>query len=170
MEQFAGITLDEIGARYKNDHIRLIRDLMAAGLLCFIPPVCHGEMVIQPSRPWCWRCLNRDCQITTPVVTPGCFLFGRRKFYSVFKAAYLWVKEYSPNDIKREAGRLLMVVRQTWELQQGWSRLTKRPSARENTTVANDKEKAVFNGCKPCWRWSRTRRVSFLEKITCCDR
>jgi len=103
MEKFRNLTLDEIGARYKNNQILLVQHLMEAGLIQKIPPECHGVMVLDKSKPWLWRCPTR-CGKRKSVVTENCFLNKCRKFYDVFKALYMWVLGFPPRFIVRESG------------------------------------------------------------------
>ena len=103
MEHFLGLTLDEIGSRYKANHLLLVEHLMAAGLLSDTAPECHGKMRLHAGDPWRWRCQKRDCGKNCSVVTPDCFLYGRRRFYNVFKAAYLWCNEEPSKVIQKQA-------------------------------------------------------------------
>ena len=104
MERFVSITLDDFGARYKNNELALVSDLIDAGLL-HEPPLCHGKyMDIVESKPWHWRCTKWRCSKTVGVVTKDSFFFGFNDRYAVIKAAYLWCLEYSPIQIRQQCG------------------------------------------------------------------
>ena len=104
MQHFAGLTAFEIGKRYGNNEMLLVTHLMEAGLLDSGAPSCHGTMVLQPSRPWHWRCSERTCSKTRSVIDSDSFLSGNYKNLQVFLAAYLWATEKPPKQIIRETG------------------------------------------------------------------
>ena len=102
MERFLNLTLDELGARYMEDEVTLVCDLVDAGLL-HGPPTCHGSsMMIYASKPWHWRCTCRTCCKTVAVVTDDCFLKGFKDRYAVLKATYMWCYEFSPSQIRQQ--------------------------------------------------------------------
>ena len=103
LEHFRGLTLDLIGCRYRDNQMLLVEHLMAAGLLASDVPECHGKMGLYQGDPWRWRCSKRDCGKNISVVTEDCFLYGHRRFYNVFKAAYLWCNEHCSKVIQKEA-------------------------------------------------------------------
>ena len=103
MEHFAGVTMDIIGSRYRNNQLLLVQHLMDSDLLSSSPPICHGNMALYPGDPWRWRCTRRDCGKNCSVVTPGCFVHGHLRFYNVFKAAYLWSNDHPSKVIQKEA-------------------------------------------------------------------
>ena len=102
MDVFKDFTFTKI-VKYEEDQLIFVRDLMKAGLLNPVPPVCHDDMVVHGADPWHWRCVKRDCSKKNPVVT-GSFLDGKRKYISVFKALYLWAQGHAIKNIVREAG------------------------------------------------------------------
>ena len=51
MEHFLGLTLDEIGSRYKTNNLLLVEHLLVAGLLSDAAPECHGKMRLHASDP-----------------------------------------------------------------------------------------------------------------------
>lgn len=59
--------------------------------------------VLDATTPWLLRC-PIHCNNRQSVITPTCFLNGTKKYYSVFKALYMWVWEYPPKTIVRESG------------------------------------------------------------------
>ena len=93
MQHFAGLTAFKIGQRYGNDEMLLVTHLMETGLLDSAAPSCHGIMVLQPSRPWHWRCSERACSKTRSVLDSDSLLSGNYKNLQVFLAAYLWATE-----------------------------------------------------------------------------
>ena len=104
MERFYGLTLEQITLRYRENEFLLMQHLMDIGLVDSTAPACHGDMELCEHEAWFWRCTNSRCQRKKSVVTPGTFLFRRRKFYSVFKAVYIWVSEFPAKQIGKEAG------------------------------------------------------------------
>ena len=91
MDVFKNMTLLEIGRRYEDDQACLVRDLMAAKLLCSDPPpcpFCGGVMAAFPTKPW-WRCPVRTCSATVPRITKNCFLFGAKETLSEVGRAVL---------------------------------------------------------------------------------
>ena len=58
MEHFLGLTLDEIGSRYKTNNLLLVEHLMAAGLLSDAAPECQ-EMAM-PKKGLRKELLRRD--------------------------------------------------------------------------------------------------------------
>ena len=102
MERFLNLTLDEIGKRYKSNEKALAEDLIGAGIIGEAGK-CHGApMIITEARPWSWRCVDRSCSAHKSIVDERCFLFGYRKYYEVFKCAYMWVSEYNMKQIMQE--------------------------------------------------------------------
>jgi len=104
MEHFEGLTLDEIGYRYKHNQYLLCQHLMEAGLLkneaqC---EKCKTRMVHDTANPWKWRCPTK-CNNRQSVITEHCFLNSTRKYYNVFVAMYMWLMEYPMKIIIRES-------------------------------------------------------------------
>ena len=111
MDHFKGLNLDLNGSRYRENELLLVHHLMEAGLLRgpphHDPPVCqeHGNaLMLYPCQPWKWSCGTRKCSYKLSVITPECFLNGKSKFYSVFKALYLWANGHSLKVIVKESG------------------------------------------------------------------
>jgi len=86
MDRFSGLTLAILGSRYGCNQCLLVKDLVSAGLLKSAPTFssCSVTMVLYPSYPWKWCCPTRNCSSAKAVVTEGCFLHKKRKFFNVF--------------------------------------------------------------------------------------
>ena len=118
MNAFAGVSLEDIHAKYKLKQSALVADLRKAGLLPVTAPNCHGPMVVRGLRPYTWRCTDRSCKKEESLLKNS--LFGDcRKPYEAFKALYLWATEHCPKDILQEVNlspktlrKLLVVWRQ----------------------------------------------------------
>ena len=106
MDRFNGVTLAILGSRYGGNECLLVADLTSAGLLKPAPTCscCSVTMDLYPSEPWKWCCPTKNCSNGKAVVTEGCFLYKKRKFFNVFPDLYQWSMGRSQDEIVREGG------------------------------------------------------------------